>query len=210
VATNGLHPTETEELLRRLQSGDANALDRLFTHHRPYLRRVVELRLDPKLRARVDASDVVQETELEVARRIDDYLRRQPMSFRLWLRKTAHQRVLMVHRRHLQAFRRAAGREVPLPEGSSIALAQQLLAGGPSPSQAARRRDVARRVRQAVGTLDEADREIILMRNFEELTNQEVAEALGIAPVAASKRYGRALLRLKDVLIEHGLSGSDP
>jgi RNA polymerase sigma-70 factor (ECF subfamily) len=210
VATNGLHPADTESLLRRLQSGDAKALDRLFTQHRPYLRRVVELRLDPKLRARVDASDVVQETELEVARRIDDYLRRQPMSFRLWLRKTAKERVLMVHRRHLQACRRAAGREVPLPEGSSIALAQQLLAGGPSPSRAARRRDTARQVRQAVGALDEADHEIILMRNFEELTNQEVAEALAIAPAAASKRYGRALLRLKDVLIERGLSGSDP
>jgi RNA polymerase sigma-70 factor (ECF subfamily) len=210
VATNGSHPTETESLLRRIESGDAKALDRLFAQHRVYLRRVVELRLDPKLRARVDASDVVQETELEVARRIDGYLRRRPMSFRLWLRKTAQERLVMIHRRHLRARRRAAGREVSLPEGSSIALAQQLLAGGPSPSQAARKRDMARRVRQAVGELDEADREMILMRNFEELTNQEVAEALGIDPVAASKRYGRALLRLKDVLIERGLSGSDP
>jgi RNA polymerase sigma-70 factor (ECF subfamily) len=208
VSAGNPDSAETRDLLDRLRSGDAEALDRLFTQHREYLRRVVELRLDPKLRSRLDASDVVQETHLEVARRIDDYLRRRPMSFRLWLRKTAHERLLMLHRRHIDAGRRALGREVSLPDRSSIALARQLLAGGPTPSQEGRRRELAGQVRDAVARLAESDREIILMRNFEELSNQEVAELVGIDPVAASKRYGRALLRLRDVLVERGLSGS--
>ena len=205
---NNLDSAETQNLLNQLRSGDAEALDRLFAKHQEYLRRVVELRLDRKLRTRVDPSDVVQETHLEVAGRIDDYLRRRPMSFRLWLRKTAHERLLMLHRRHVDAQQRALGREVSLPDRSSIALAQQLLAGGPSPSQQARRRETAGKVREAVEHLPEADREIILMRNFEELTNQEVAELLQIDSAAASKRYGRALLRLRNVLVERGLSGS--
>ena len=205
---NNLDSAETQNLLNQLRSGDAEALDRLFAKHREYLRRVVELRLDRKLRTRVDLSDVVQETHLEVAGRIDDYLRRRPMSFRLWLRETAHQRLLMLHRRHVDAQQRALGREVSLPDRSSIALAQQLLAGGPSPSQQARQRELAGKVREAVEQLPETDREIVLMRNFEELTNREVAELLQIDSVAASKRYGRALLRLRNVLVERGLSGS--
>lgn len=205
---NNLDSAETQNLLNQLRSGDAEALDRLFAKHREYLRRVVELRLDRKLRTRVDLSDVVQETHLEVAGRIDDYLRRRPMSFRLWLRETAHQRLLMLHRRHVHAQQRALGREVSLPDRSSIALAQQLFAGGPSPSQQARQRELAGKVREAVEQLPETDREIVLMRNFEELTNREVAELLQIDSVAASKRYGRALLRLRNVLVERGLSGS--
>ena len=208
MSESGREPPETRDLLDKLQAGEADALDRLFAQHGEYLRRVVELRLDGKLRRRVDPSDVVQETHLEVTRRIDDYLRRRPMSFRLWLRKTAHERLIMLYRRHVDAHRRALTREVSLPGRSSVALAGQLLAGGPSPSQEARRREMAERVREAVDRLTEGDREIILMRNFEELTNQEVAELLQINPVAASKRYGRALLRLRDALVELGLSGT--
>lgn len=205
---NNSDSAQTRNLLDQLRSGDAEALDRLFIQHQQYLLRVVELRLDRKLRTRVDASDIVQETHLEVARRMDDYLRRRPMSFRLWLRKTAQERMIMIRRRHLDAQQRAVGREVALPDRSSIALARQLLAGGPSPSQQARRRELAGQVREAVEQLPEADRKIVLMRNFEELTNKEVAELLQIDSVAASKRYGRALLRLRNVLVERGLSGS--
>jgi len=208
VDANDPDSAETRNLLKQIRSGDAGALGRLFAQHQEYLRRVVELRLDRKLRTRVDPSDVVQETHLEVAGRIDDYLRRRPMSFRLWLRKTAHERLLMLHRRHVDAQQRALGREVSLPDRSSIALAEQLLAGGPSPSRQARRREMAGKVREAVQQLPEADREIVLMRNFEELTNQEVAELLQIDSAAASKRYGRALVRLRNVLVERGLSGS--
>ena len=100
--------TETQDLLERLRAGDRAALDQLLSRHRSFLRRLIDLRLDPTLRARVDPSDVVQETQLEAARRIDDYLRRSPMPFRLWLRMTAEKRLNALWRQHAEAARRAA------------------------------------------------------------------------------------------------------
>src|SRR5260370_42479653 len=92
---------ETQDLLRRARAGDQTAFERLFAEHRPQLRRFVELRLDPKLRARIDASDVVQETQMEVLGRLADYLQRQPLPFRLCLRKTAYDPLLQTRRRHV-------------------------------------------------------------------------------------------------------------
>jgi RNA polymerase sigma-70 factor (ECF subfamily) len=192
--------TDTEVLLRQAQAGEPGAVDRLLARHRRYLRRLVELRLGPELRARVDPSDVVQEAHLEAVRRLDDYLRRPPLPFHLWLRQIAYDRLLMLRRRHVEAARRAVQRDVALPEGSSLALAQRLLAPGGSPSEQLTRQELARRVRQAVAALPDTDREVVLMRNFEGLSNQEVAQVLGTTPATASQRYGRALLRLRDLL----------
>jgi RNA polymerase sigma-70 factor (ECF subfamily) len=199
---------ETENLLALVRAGDRGAFDQLFALHRPYLRRVVELRMDHRLRSRVDPSDVVQEAQMEAYRRLPDYFERRPMTFRLWLRKTAQERLLMVRRFHLGAGRRAAGREVPLPEESSVELVRPLLAAGPTPSQCVLSRERARRVREAVARLPEADREVLVMRNLEALSNLEVAEVLQIDPATASRRYGRALLRLRNILVECGLMGS--
>jgi RNA polymerase sigma-70 factor (ECF subfamily) len=201
---------ETQRLLRRIHAGDRQAFEKLFARHRPYLRQVVDLRLDPKVRARVDPSDVVQETHLEAFRRLPDYLERRPMPFRLWLRKTAYERLLMLQRHHLQAQRRAVDREVALPDRSSVQLFRQLLAPGSTPSQQLARAELARRVRQAVAQLAEIDREILLMRNLEGLSNHEVAQVLEIEPAAASQRYGRALLRLRKFLLAGGFSESAP
>ena len=198
--------TNTERLLEQIRGGDAEALNRLLEHHRPYVRRLLDLRIAPKLRARVDPSDIVQDTQIEVARRIDDYLERRPMSFRVWLRKTAGEQMIMAYRRHVDAERRSVEREVSLPAHSSVALARQLIKG--SPGKELERRELAARVRKAVDSLPDADREILLMRNFEELTNQEAAEVLKIDSVAASKRYGRALVRLRNNLVQHGLSST--
>jgi RNA polymerase sigma-70 factor (ECF subfamily) len=200
-------PGETQQLLEMARGGDRQAFDRLFGLHRDYLRRVVELRMDRRLRARLDPSDVVQEAQLDAFRRLADYCERRPMAFRLWLRRTAHERLLMLRRHHLGAGKRDAGREVPLPEGSSLLLARPLLAPGPSPSQHLAGREQARRVHEAVARLSEEDREVLVMRNLEALSNAEVAEALGIDPSAASQRYGRALLRLRKVLLAGGLEG---
>src|SRR5262249_17783475 len=126
---------ETQTLLLKAHKGDRQAFEELFTRHRAGLRWSIELRLDCKIRARGDPSDVVQETHLEVYRRLPDYLERRPMPFRLWLRKTAYERLLKIQRHHVKTARRAVGREVPLPEQSSILLANQLLATGPTPSQ---------------------------------------------------------------------------
>jgi len=201
---------ETLQLLEEVRAGDRRALDRLLTGHRAYLRTAVELRLDRRLRARLDPSDVVQEAQLEAARRIDDYLRREPMPFHLWLRQTAYQNLLRLRRQHVEADRRSVTRELPLPDGSSATLARQLLGAGPTPSEQAREEELARRLRQAVAELPETDREILLMRNFEGLSNQEAAQVLGLEPAAASRRYGRAILRLRKVFQAGGVMGSEP
>jgi RNA polymerase sigma-70 factor (ECF subfamily) len=197
--------TETHGLLDQIARGDKPALERLLEGYRPGLHAFVEARLDPRLRARLDPSDVVQEALLEVVRRMDDFLRRRPMPFHLWVRKTTYERLLNLHRDHLQRARRSVDREVALPDRSSLLLAQPLLAGGPSPSQDLAAREVADRVARAVAQLSEADREILLMRHAEELPYEEIAGLLEIEPAAARKRYGRALLRLQKVLSDHGL-----
>jgi RNA polymerase sigma-70 factor (ECF subfamily) len=201
---------DTRLLLERAADGDPAVFDELFARHRDFLCLVVRLRMDPRLRARVDPSDVVQDAQLDAFRRLRDYLDRQPMPFRLWLRKTTQERLLKVQRQHLDTDRRAAGREVPLPEQSSILLAGQLLAGGSSPSQRLDRSETARLVRRALGELPEADREVLLMRNFEGLSNQEVAYLLGLDPATASKRHGRALLRLRAALLAEGFTDPNP
>lgn len=199
---------ETLELLRRIQEGDREALATLLSCHRAELRQFVVLRLGSDVQARVDASDVVQETQLDVCRRLPDFLARQPMPFHLWLRKTAYERLLMLRRQHVEAGRRATGREVGLPDRSVVLLARQFLASGSTPSQQLHRRELIRRVRQAVAHLAESDREILLMRNHEGLSYQDVACLLDIEPAAARQRYGRALLRLHQLLAEGGITES--
>jgi RNA polymerase sigma-70 factor (ECF subfamily) len=201
---------ETVLLLQQVQAGDRQAFERLFALFRPGLRQFVELRLDARIRARVDPSDVVQETHLEAFRRLQDFLRRRPMPFHLWLRKTAFERLLKIQRQHTEAAQRAVGREVALPEHSSLLLVRQLLQEGPSPSQHLVQQELVRRVRKALAQLGEEDREVLLMRNVEELSYQEVGCLLGIEPATARKRYGRALLRLRKVLVEEGLLESQP
>jgi RNA polymerase sigma-70 factor, ECF subfamily len=200
---------ETDQLLEQAHAGDKGAFEDLFSRHRAYLHQVVALRLDPRLRPRLDPEDVVQEAQAEAYRRFGDFLKRRPMAFRLWLRKTAIERLLM-----LQRYNRRAGRnidrEAGLPDGSAFALVQQLFAAGSSPSKRLEQSETARLIREALGQLSETDREILLMRNLEALSNQEVAEILQIEPVAASQRYGRALLRLHKLLQESGLLEAQP
>jgi RNA polymerase sigma-70 factor (ECF subfamily) len=169
---------ETQRLLGQVRAGEPGATDRLLARHRPFVYRLVELHLSPKLRARVDPSDVVQETQMEALRRLEQYLEHPSLPFRLWLRQLTWDRLLMLHRRHVKAARRTVDRELGLPEDSSIELAQRLLAGGSTPSQRLIREEFAQRVRQAVSRLPEADREIVMLRNFEGLSNQEAARSL--------------------------------
>jgi RNA polymerase sigma-70 factor (ECF subfamily) len=197
--------SETRRLLALGRAGDRNAFEELFCRHRAFVRQVIDLRLDDRLRARVDPSDIVQETQMEAFRRLPDYFEREPMPFHLWLRYTAYERLQMARRRHLGAARRSVERECPLPEESSLHLAEQFMARGSTPSQQLSRRELVREVRRVMGELSEPDREILIMRNLESLSNQEVAQVLAIEPAAASQRYGRALLRLRQQLIKHNL-----
>jgi RNA polymerase sigma-70 factor (ECF subfamily) len=197
--------TETCRLLQQVRVGNPRALELLLARHRPGLRDFVELRLDPRLAARVDPSDIVQETQMEAVRRLPDYLERQPMPFHLWLCRTAYERLLNLRRDHRDTARRSVSREVPWPDRSSLLLARPLLAGGPSPSQHLEAKEFAERLGRAIAGLSEADREILLMRHAEGLAWDEVSCLLGIESAAARKRYGRALLRLRQVLKDHGL-----
>jgi RNA polymerase sigma-70 factor (ECF subfamily) len=199
---------ETQRLLAQVRAGNRQALDLLLAEHRPYLRRLVELRLDPKLRSRIDPSDVVQEAQIEAIRRFDAYLEQAPMPFRMWLRQLAKDRLVMLRRRHLKAERRAVSQEVALPERSSLLLAKRLLAAGSTPSQKLGQQELVCRVRQAVAQLPDTDREVLLMRTFEGLTFEEVGYLLAVDPSAARKRHGRALLRLNRILCEGGLTES--
>ena len=205
---------ETVRLLERARAGDQDALNALFTRHRERLRRMVEMRLDWRLQARIDASDVIQEAHLEAASRLGEYLRAPRLPFFLWLRLVVGERLTKLHRQHLGAQMRAAGREVSLyrealPEASSAALAAQLLGKHTSPTEAVVRAERVLRLQEALNTLDPMDREVLSLRHFEELTRAEAAQVLGIEEAAAAKRYVRALKRLKGALADMpgGLEG---
>jgi RNA polymerase sigma-70 factor (ECF subfamily) len=191
---------ETMAWLCALRGGKPAALAELYEHYRPRLRQMVRLRMDPRLAARVDPSDVLQEAFVDAARQVSNYLKDPQVVFYVWLRGLAWKRLLKLQREHLGAQRRAVSREVALPGNSSIRLGQQLLAQGSSPSKAMMQRELQQRVRHAMAGLPPEDREVILLRKFEAMSNIEVAQALGLSEAAASMRYGRAIYRLKEVL----------
>lgn len=197
----------TESLLEAAGRGDVSALGRLIDLHRDYLRRVVDLQIDPALRGRVDASDIVQETQMVATRRIDDFVQRRPTSFKLWLRGEALQQIVAQHRRHVAAARRSVDRECSMSDASSLLLARNLLHG--TPSKIVERKELAERVRQILENLPETDREILSLRYVEELTNAEAAELLKIDPATARKRHGRAMKKLLEQLVASGLADSN-
>ncbi len=198
-------PGDTTDPLKQLRGGDRGALATLFDRYRDRLRRMVELRIDPRVRARLDASDVLQEAFLDVAHDLDAYLADPKLPPLLWLRLHVGRRLTTLHRQHLGAKMRDAGMEISLyrdalPEASSAALASMLLGKHTSPTQAAQRAERLLRVQEALNTLDPIDREVLALRHFEQLSRSETAEVLGISQEAGAKRYFRALKRLKDVL----------
>jgi RNA polymerase sigma-70 factor (ECF subfamily) len=197
--------TTTDDLLRRAKAGDEAALGALFMRYRDRLRQMVRLRLDRRLSGRIDTSDVLQDAYLDVARRFPEYAAAPTVPFYIWLRALTGQRLVDLHRRHLGAEMRDAGREISLyrgalPTASSASLAQQLVAGLTSPTQAAIREEMQLRLQEALNGMDPIDREVVVLRHFEDLSNGEAADVLGIETSAASKRYIRALRRLKAIL----------
>jgi len=178
--------------------------------HRSRLRLLVELRLDPRLHGRLDPSDVVQEAFLEAFQRLPEYLDSPAVPFFLWLRRLTAQRVLASHRRHLGTKKRSARREMrldfDLPQATTAVLAGRLLRGEPSPSSAAVRAESRRQLEEALDAMEPLDREIIALRHFEALTNSEAAATLNIEESAASKRYFRALEKLRKILAEMGFT----
>jgi RNA polymerase sigma-70 factor (ECF subfamily) len=199
--------TQSGELpgIEHLRRGGQAALAETFTSYRDRLRRMIDLRLDRRVAGRVDASDVLQEAYLDASRQLDQYLADPPMAPFLWLRFLAAQRLMALHRQHLGAQKRDARQEIPLfrrsmPALDSGSLSCGLMGGLTSPSMAAMRAEMQARLQAVVEGMDPLDREILALRHYEELTNQEAAEELGISTAAASKRYIRALERLRGVL----------
>ncbi|MEO1524803.1 MAG: sigma-70 family RNA polymerase sigma factor [Planctomycetota bacterium] len=198
---------QTETLLSAAREGDDDAVNRLLEKHRKSIRRLVELRLDRKVQRRVDISDVVQDVMVEASSRLERYLEDPAMAFHLWLRQIAWDRIIDTYRRHRVSAKRNMDREQPMaapagPDHSTMELAIQLCDPSLTPAAAATQREIAMKVEEAIETLNEQDREIILMRHYEHLTNLEIAEVLGLNPPAASMRYLRAVRRLRETLEE--------
>lgn len=202
--------TETERLLRSAAEGDRESWGTLLTRHEERLRRMVAYRMDRRLQGRIDPQDVIQDAYLEAAEHRSEFLRQPARPFFLWLRGIVGNKLLELHRYHLGTQRRDAGREVSLyrghmPEASSAALAAQLLGHATRPSEAAIRAEVKIRLQEALNAMDPLDREVLVLRHFEQLSPAETAQVLGIREKAAGMRYLRALKRLKDILV--GLPG---
>ncbi|HVC96590.1 MAG TPA: sigma-70 family RNA polymerase sigma factor [Pirellulales bacterium] len=197
--------SEISGLLRRAAEGDVQAIDALFARYETRLKRMVRLRMNRTLSARVDVSDVLQDAYVVVAKSLAEYLRNPSLPFFLWLRHITGQKLIEIHRRHLGAQARDAGRDVLLggaagPEATSENLAAQLIGRLSSPSSAAQKAELRARVQAALDGLDPIDREILSLRHFEQLSNVETAALLGLAVPSASSRYVRALKRLKSAL----------
>lgn len=197
--------SEHDELLRRAKSGDEDALAALFNIFRERLERMVRLRLDRRLSGRVDASDVIQDAYLEVHRRFPEWAGDAKVPFFLWLRFVTGQKLLDYHRHHLGAQMRDAAQEVSLfrgalPQASSASLAAHLLGKMTSASAAAIRAEHKLIVQEALNSMDELDREVLVLRHFEHMSNEETALALGVKKSTASQRYIRALKRLREIL----------
>jgi RNA polymerase sigma-70 factor (ECF subfamily) len=204
--------TETARLVEKAAGGDQHAWTLLLTQHRERLRSMLAVRMDRRLQGRIDPSDVIQEACLVAARELPAYAANPQMSFYLWLRWLTGQRLVEQHRRHLGAQAREANREIALyhgafPDTSSADLAAAFLGHTSTPSHASIRIEQTIKLQEALNTMEPIDREILALRHFEQLTNGEAAEVLGLDKSAASKRYARARVRLKDVLLP--ILGSD-
>lgn len=205
---------KTQELLAGAKVGDPDAINRLMERHRDSLRRMVQLRLDQKIQRRIDVSDVVQDVLVEANRRLQDYLANPVMGFHLWLRQIAQDRIIDAHRRHRVSAKRSVDRERPLAvpaagDHSTMELAAQLAGRELTPATAAMQAEMAKVVEAAIAKLPDQDCEIIIMRHYEQLSNQEIAQALGLTEPAASMRYLRAIRRLKELMVEPGSAGED-
>ena len=201
----GSQSEQTLLLLERVRQGDGDAINGLLERHRAAIRRMIDQRMDRVVQRRVDASDIVQDVLVEANRRLKDYLANPTMPFRLWLRHMARYRLIDAHRRHRVASTRSIDREVPLVTGgdsdrSGADLAGQLADRELTPAAAATWHELERRFADAVEQLEEADRQIVLLRHFEHLSTAEAAEVLGLSKPAAGMRYLRAMRRLRGLL----------
>ena len=205
-----------DELVARLRQGDDDAFVELFARYRGRLKQLLHFRMDRRLQGREDASDVLQEVYIDAHQRLPHYLKKPELSFYVWLRQLTTQRMIDIHRRHLKAEKRDVKQEVSIHRAgapaTSASMASLLVARLATPSQLMMRAELIALVEIALEKMDPVDREILALRHFEELRNSEVAEVLGLKEAAASNRYVRALVRLRDALeqLPEFLEGPEP
>lgn len=199
-----MDPTDIREQISLAADGDAAAFEQLFDQYSAALKRFIEMRLDDRLRRRVDCSDIMQETRITLHRKLKSFAEDQPMPFRLLMLKTAQDRLRDAHRDHIRRQRRSADREVLFSQHSATSIARKL-ANQSSPSQRLMREEEQAKVAQLISQLPEGDREMLMMRHVEELKYDEIALLMEINVPTARKRYTRALLRLQKLLEAEGL-----
>lgn len=202
------------EALREAGKKRAEVLGALYERHRPRLLKMVRLRMDPKLRTRIDPTDVLQEAFLEISERVDDYLEDPKMPLFVWMRFITAQRLIMLYRHHVDVKKRDVRRQVPIdrpafPQASSAVMARQLVGMLTSPSGRVMQAEAQQQIEGALEQMNPKDREVLVLRHFEQLSNLETAKELEIEESAASKRYLRALQRLREILDHAGGDGDD-
>lgn len=199
-----MDPADLEARLTLARQGDAAALSQVLALYAPKLVRMIDLRMDARHRRRFEPDDVVQDALIEATQRFGEWSAHEPLPLHAWLRQLAAQALSRAHRTHLQTQKREAGREAEVELGrtsvSAARAADWFVSTQTTPTQAARRAEVREKVLAALAALEELDREILALRHFEQLSNDEAAAELGIDPAAASKRFARALQRLRPVL----------
>lgn len=200
-------PTEDQldSIVQSMVQGDEAALAQLFSFYRERLWRIVNFRLDRRLQGRVDPDDVLQESYINAVQRMDRFLYDHPRSFFIWIRMIVTQTLVDVHRRHIGTQKRSAARDISLqgrwsPASTSHSLSFHLLGHLTSPSQAALREELSEQIDLALSGMSDIDREVLALRHFEDLSNLETAQLLGLSEQAASLRYIRAISRLRNVL----------
>ncbi len=208
LSSTGSEDSSLHNLVAAARAGDDAAWEKLVSCHRGKLRRMVELRMSPRLKGRVDASDVIQDTFIEAARVLANSELNSEIPVHVWLRRLANQKLIQAHRRHETAECRAAGREQRVRESiqaSSLSIARFLVGNVTSPSNVAIRDEKRRLLEVALEQMDPVDREVLMLRHFEHLSGPESAEILGIEHEAVKKRYVRALEKLQRIMAQFGV-----
>ena len=200
---------ETEELLRQAVAGNESSFRTLFEAQHEQLSRFVQIRMDLKLRQRFDPADIVQDTYLEAVSRLDDFMRRRPMPFPLWLRKNALERIFRLRREHVVAQRRSLDREQRRLDASTYSLVGELAAKGLSPSEHIARKELNDAIADAIDNLGDVDRELLLLRHVEGFSHAEIGCVLELEEATARKRYGRVLRKLQQAIVERGIDGKE-
>ena len=201
--TTNHHQDDTDQLLRLAAAGDTSAATRLLDRHRDRLRNLIALRLDTRLSARVDPSDVIQEALVDANAQLTRFANERPLPFYPWLRQVALSRLAQVHRFHLHTQRRAVDREVDKLEtmdNSGAELARHFASNLPSPSQQARENEKRRSLDDAIRKLRPTDREVLVLRYVEQLSASDAAAVMRMTPNTFAQRHLRAVRRLRTLV----------